>query len=154
PVLFVDLGATNITLALDSIDPSYLDVEQNGGGILAQVPLTSFTGIQVDDSGTVTWDSSLATTNFPGGVSISGSTICVGGNITTGTVNLAGNVQLNSNVTISYGSPNGLAIGGGTVNLQTNTLTLTDTATTDAGNVTGQITGSGALVKAGPGTLT
>jgi autotransporter-associated beta strand protein len=101
----------------------------------------------------------LGTGSLTGRVTVTASTINLGANLDTtggtspGVVTLNGTVTLTAGVSIKYGGTSGLSVSGG-VNLGANSLTLTDVAAGNTGGITGAISGSGGLTKAGPGTLT
>jgi autotransporter-associated beta strand protein len=103
----------------------------------------------------------LGSSTSSGNVSVTAGTINIGANIdatggsTPGSVTLAGAVTVTASAGITYGGKNGLSISGGAISLGSNTLTLTDSASTNTATIGVQITGTGGgLTKAGPGALT
>ncbi len=95
-------------------------------------------------------------------INLYGNIDVTGGGTNNGSIELTGNVNLETNVTLKYDGlynppapalPAGLQING-PVNLGGNTLKAIDENATDTGIIVGALTGTGgALVKSGAGTL-
>jgi hypothetical protein len=134
--LSIDLGSGSDTLALGMT---------NAAGGVHDVAVTATGGVTT---------TTLNALGLPGALSVSGGGITLQGNVSANTIALTGNVTLATSSSLTHTGAASLSISGGTVSLGSNTLTDSTSAATDSGMIANGISGTGGLVKNGPGTLT
>ena len=151
-----DNGGANGTVSLNgavTLQQSLI-VTTGSGAVTFNGTLDGGFALQVNSSGTTTFADAVGATPLAA-LSVSGPASLGGTGIAAqGAVDFGGNVTLTTNVAISYRGADGLQISGAVLNLGSNQVTLTDSASADTGSIASQILGTGSLIKGGPGTLT